>query len=65
MIGLNFTFLNRRQCLSIHGCDSKFITAKLGALQGTFLGPLLFLTYINGLNQGIKFDHFANDTDLL
>ena len=36
--------------------------------QASVLGPLLFLLYINDLNQAIKFYkiyHFAGDTNLL
>ena len=39
-----------------------------GVSQGSVLGPLLFLFYINVLNQAIKFckvHHFADDTNLI
>ena len=48
---------NRNQHVSINGYES-FLAA---------IGPLLFLLYINDLNQAIKFckvHHFADDTNL-
>ena len=39
-----------------------------GILQSSVPGPLLFLIYVNDLNQAIKFckvHHFADDTNLL
>ena len=59
---------NRNQYVSINGFDSGLTTINCGVPQGSVLGPLLFLLYINDLNQAIKFCkvyHFADDTNLL
>ena len=59
---------NRNQYVSINGFDSDLTTINCGVPQGSVLGPLLFLLYINDLNQTIKFSkvhHFADDTNLL
>ena len=59
---------NRNQYVSINGFDSGLTSIDCGATQGSVLGPLLFLLYINDLNQAIKFckvHHFADDTNLL
>ena len=59
---------NRKQYVSINGHESSLASVLCGVPQGSVLGPLLFLIYINGLNQAIKFckvHHFADDTNLL
>ena len=59
---------NRNQYVSINGYESGLAAVNCGVPQGSILGPLLFLLYINDLNQAIKFckvHHFADDTNLL
>ena len=59
---------NRNQYVSINGFDSGLATVNCGVPQESVIGPLLFLLYINGVNQAIKFckiHHFADDTNLL
>ena len=59
---------NRKQYVSVNGHESSLASVLYGVPQGSVLGPLLFLIYINGLNQTIKFckvHHFADDTNLL
>ena len=59
---------NRNQYVSINGFDSGLAAINCGVPQGSVLGPLLFLLFINDLNHTIKFckvHHFADDTNLL
>ena len=59
---------NCKQFVSLNGYDSELVEINCGVPQGSVLGPLLFLLYINDLNQAIKFckvHHFADDTNLL
>ena len=59
---------NHNQYVSINGYESGLAALNCGVPQGSVLGPLLFLLYINDLNQAIKFckvHHFADDTNLL
>ena len=59
---------NRRQFVSIQGFDPTHLPIEHGVPQGSVLGPLLFLIYINDLHKVIKYSsvyHFADDTNLL
>ena len=59
---------NCKQFASINGYGSELVEINCNVPQGSVLGPLLFLLYINDLNQAIKFckaHHFADDTNLL
>ena len=59
---------NRKQSVSINGVSSNYSNINCGVPQGSVLGPLLFLIYINDLNIAIKYcttRHFADDTNLL
>ena len=59
---------NRTRYVSILGFESKIMSVAHGVPQGSVLGPLLFLIYINDLHNAIKYNivyHFADDTNLL
>ena len=59
---------NRSQFVSILGYNSSTKPINHGVPQGSVLGPLLFLIYINDLHSAIKKSkvyHFADDTNLL
>ena len=59
---------NRKQFVTINGVDSTPRVMSFGVPQGSVLGPLLFLIYINDLYLSVKYStarHFADDTCLL
>ena len=42
---------NRKQFVTIQGCNSKHETISVGVPQGSILGPLLFILYVNDLQN--------------
>ena len=58
---------NREQCVQVGNSLSSFQNIVCGVPQGSVLGPLLFLLYINDIafsSNTIKFQLFADDTCL-
>ena len=59
---------NRVQTVNIQGNLSDKRNVSCGVPQGSILGPLLFLLYINDMHLSVKYSclfHFADDTNLL
>jgi hypothetical protein len=58
----------RSQNVKINGVESKNEHITCGVPQGSILGPLLFIIYINDLHRSLSKSsvfHFADDTNLL
>ena len=57
----------RKQYVSVNGHISDYLDIFCGVLQGSVLGPLLFLIYINDLpnvSKLLSFYLFADDTNI-
>ena len=59
---------NRHQQVKLNGSESNSESITCGVPQGSILGPLLFIIYINDLHRSLSkcsVFHFADDTNLL
>ena len=59
---------NRKQFVSIEGHNSSHETQQYGVPQGSILGPLLFIIYINdfpGVSKLAKFIMYADDANII
>lgn len=64
----NYLSKNRFQYVNYHGHHSSLLPLSIGVPQGSILGPLLFIIYMNDINHASKLFHFilyADDTSLL
>ena len=57
---------NRKQRIMLNGQSSSWTNVNVGVPQGSILGPLLFLIYINDLSDNLSSNAklFDNDTSL-
>ena len=59
---------NRNQYVDLNGSSSNYEKVTCGVPQGSILGPLLFILYINDMHRALEkciTHHFADDTNLL
>ena len=63
---LSSNLQNRKQIVVVDGQKSDTLDIKAGVPQGSRLGPLLFLIYMNDITEDIESDMliFADDTSL-
>ena len=57
----------RRQCVSVGGTESNFLDIECGVPQGSILGPILFLCYINDMSASLncRLSLYADDSTLI
>ena len=59
--------LNRKQFVSVGDRSSEILDTKMGVPQGSTLGPLFFILYINDMSntiENLSIVHFADDSTL-
>jgi retron-type reverse transcriptase len=59
---------NRDQVVKVNDSTSSKMNINCGVPQGSILGPLLFIIYINDMNKAVEnciTHHFADDTNIL
>ena len=59
---------DRKQFVSVNGKDSEILTMKYGVPQGSILGPLLFIIYINNIPEIAQYATFilyADDANII
>ena len=58
---------NRSQYVALHDCYFTLLPINCGVPQGSILGPILFLLYVNDIANNMKFAQillFADDTTI-
>ena len=45
----HYYLIRRKQCVVLNGCKSNWVHVRIGVLQGSVIGPILFIIYVNDL----------------